>query len=62
VRTSEISVFLSCGIRNNRIVAAAGNNPEKEMAAAEELMRLGKMPTPEELRKECIDLMGSLAA
>jgi len=44
------------------MVGAAGNNPEKEMTAAEELMRRGIMPTPEELRKESIDLMGSLTA
>jgi NADPH-dependent 2,4-dienoyl-CoA reductase/sulfur reductase-like enzyme len=50
-------VFIAFYVKNNRIVAAAGNNHEKEMAAVEELMRLGKMPAPEEMRKKSMDLV-----
>ena len=54
--------FIAFYIRNGRVVAAAGNDHEKEMAAIEELMRLGKMPTPEELRNKSIDLVELLKA
>jgi hypothetical protein len=49
-------------VRNNSVVAVAGSNHEKEMAAVEELMRLGKIPSPEELREGSIDLVGLLKA
>lgn len=55
-------VFTAFYVKNNRVVAAAGNNHEKDMAAIEELMRLGEMPSPEELRKESIDLVALLKA
>ncbi|MBI4965952.1 MAG: FAD-dependent oxidoreductase [Desulfomonile tiedjei] len=53
-------VFIAFYVSNNRVVAAAGNNHEKEMAAIEELMRLGKMPSAEELRNHSVDLVALL--
>ena len=35
--------------KNNRVLAVAGMNRDREMAAAEELLRLGLMPTREQL-------------
>jgi NADPH-dependent 2,4-dienoyl-CoA reductase/sulfur reductase-like enzyme len=55
-------VFMAFYVRNNSVVAVAGSNHEKEMAAVEELMRLGKIPSPEELREGSIDLVGLLKA
>jgi apoptosis-inducing factor 3 len=49
--------FIAYYVKNDRVIAAAGNNREKEMAAIEELMRLNAMPGPQELRSGAIDLL-----
>jgi len=48
--------FIAFYIKNDKVFAAAGNFRDKEMAAIEELMRLDKMPSPEELKYKTIDL------
>ena len=42
--------FLAFYVKNNRVLAVAGMNRDHEMAAAEELLRLGLMPTREQLQ------------
>ncbi|MEJ2718052.1 MAG: oxidoreductase C-terminal domain-containing protein [Deltaproteobacteria bacterium] len=42
--------FVAFYVKNGRVRAAAGNNREKEMGAIEELMRMNKMPSPDEVR------------
>ena len=49
--------FIAFYVKNNQILAAAGNKRDKEMAAVEELMRLKKMPAPEALKDTSVDLM-----
>lgn len=39
--------FLAFYVKDNRVLAVAGMNRDREMAAIEELMRLGQMPLPE---------------
>jgi NADPH-dependent 2,4-dienoyl-CoA reductase/sulfur reductase-like enzyme/nitrite reductase/ring-hydroxylating ferredoxin subunit len=46
--------FIAYYVRNNQVLAVAGNKRDKEMAAIEELMRKGKMPAPDELRRSNI--------
>jgi NADPH-dependent 2,4-dienoyl-CoA reductase/sulfur reductase-like enzyme/nitrite reductase/ring-hydroxylating ferredoxin subunit len=48
--------FIAFYVKNNQILAAAGNKRDKEIAAIEELMRLKKMPAPEALRDNSVDL------
>lgn len=52
--------FIAFYAKNNRVYAAAANNREKEMDAIEELMRLGKMPSPERLRAKSTNLVNLL--
>jgi len=42
--------FLAFYVRGGRVAAVAGMNRNREMAAAEELLRLGRMPAPAALR------------
>ncbi|MEP7274677.1 MAG: FAD-dependent oxidoreductase, partial [Acidobacteriota bacterium] len=42
--------FLAFYVKGGRVLAVAGMNRDREMAAAEELIRLDKMPTPDHLR------------
>jgi apoptosis-inducing factor 3 len=49
--------FIAFYVRNNQVYAAAANNREKEMDAIEELMRLGKMPSPDRLRDKSMNLV-----
>jgi NADPH-dependent 2,4-dienoyl-CoA reductase/sulfur reductase-like enzyme len=42
--------FLAFYVKNERVRAVAGVNRDREMAAAEELMRLDRMPTREQLK------------
>jgi apoptosis-inducing factor 3 len=42
--------FLAFYVKDCRVAAVAGMNRERELAAAEELMRLGSMPTPDRLK------------
>ena len=53
--------FIAFYVKNDKVYAAAGNFRDKEMAAIEELMRLDKMPSPEELKYKSIDLAGLLS-
>lgn len=48
--------FITFYVSGGKVAAAAGNNRDAEMAAIEELMRVGKMPLPEILEKYPIDL------
>jgi len=52
--------FLAFYIKVGRVVAVAGMNRDREMAAAEELMRLGHMPTAEELKGNAVSLVQAL--
>ncbi|GAB4377959.1 MAG: FAD-dependent oxidoreductase [Calditrichia bacterium] len=54
--------FLAFYVKNNEVVAVAGINRDREIAAAEELMRLQKFPGPDELRDETVDLLSLLQA
>jgi NADPH-dependent 2,4-dienoyl-CoA reductase/sulfur reductase-like enzyme len=42
--------FLAFYMKDGRVLAAAGMNREREMAAIEELMRLERLPSPDRLR------------
>jgi NADPH-dependent 2,4-dienoyl-CoA reductase/sulfur reductase-like enzyme/nitrite reductase/ring-hydroxylating ferredoxin subunit len=50
--------FIAFYVKDGRVVAAAGNNREKEMASIEELMRANDMPSPEQLRRAPACLLG----
>jgi NADPH-dependent 2,4-dienoyl-CoA reductase/sulfur reductase-like enzyme len=52
--------FLAFYVKGNQVLAAAGMQHEKEMAALAELMRLERAPTPAECRKG-VDLLGRLS-
>ncbi|HEX8142304.1 MAG TPA: FAD-dependent oxidoreductase [Pyrinomonadaceae bacterium] len=47
--------FLAFYVKNDRVLAVAGMNRDREMAAIEELMRLHQMPTPDRLRHGPVD-------
>ncbi len=49
--------FIAFYVKDNRVVAAAGNKRDKEIAAIEELIRLNKLPTPEALKSSQVDLL-----
>ncbi|MGH9845362.1 MAG: FAD-dependent oxidoreductase, partial [Blastocatellia bacterium] len=48
--------FLAFYVKDHRVLAVAGMNRDREMAAAEELMRLDRMPTPDRLRRNAVNL------
>lgn len=52
--------FLAFYIKGGQVLAVAGMNRDREMAAAEELMRLGRMPTAEQLKREVVSLVETL--
>ncbi len=52
--------FIALYVRNNQVYAAVGNNRDQEIAAIEELMRLGKMPGPDKLRDKSINFVDLL--
>jgi NADPH-dependent 2,4-dienoyl-CoA reductase/sulfur reductase-like enzyme/nitrite reductase/ring-hydroxylating ferredoxin subunit len=54
--------FLAFYINDGRVRAVAGMNRDREMAAAEELMRLGRMPTAEQLEMDDLSLVETLHA
>lgn len=54
--------FLAFYIKNGRVLAVAGMNRDREMAAAEELLRLGRMPTAEQLKSDDMSLVELLRA
>jgi NADPH-dependent 2,4-dienoyl-CoA reductase/sulfur reductase-like enzyme/nitrite reductase/ring-hydroxylating ferredoxin subunit len=49
-------------LKQDQVLAAAGINRGKEIGAIQELMRLKKMPGPEELRQESVDFLTLLKA
>ncbi len=49
--------FIAFYVKDNKVLAAAGNFCDKEMAAIEELMRLNKMPSPAILKYKSVDLI-----
>lgn len=54
--------FLAFYIKNDRVLAVAGMNRDREMAAVEELMRLGRMPTAQQLKWNDVNLFEMLRA
>ena len=52
--------FLAFYVKDNRVLAVAGMNRDREMAAAEELMRLGCMPTPGQIKINGLSLIEML--
>ena len=52
--------FLAFYVKENRVLAVAGMNRDQEMAAAEELMRLGRMPAAEQLKGANMNLVEAL--
>lgn len=55
----EVSVqnFLAFYVKNGRVLAVAGMNREREMAAIEELMRLESLPSPDQLRGGSVNFL-----
>ncbi|MDY0095136.1 MAG: FAD-dependent oxidoreductase [Candidatus Vecturithrix sp.] len=49
--------FLAFYIKHGKVYAVAGAKRDQEMAAIHELMRLNKMPTPEELRGKSLNML-----
>ena len=54
--------FLAFYVKNGRVLAVAGINRDREMAAAEELLRLGRMPAAEQLKWDDMSLVEMLHA
>jgi apoptosis-inducing factor 3 len=52
--------FLAFYVKNDRVLAVAGMNRDREMAAVEELMRLDRMPTPAQLKYNDVNLLKML--
>lgn len=52
--------FITFFVGDGMVLAAGGNNRDTEIAAVEELLRLHKMPWPEELEKGTLDLQALL--
>jgi NADPH-dependent 2,4-dienoyl-CoA reductase/sulfur reductase-like enzyme/nitrite reductase/ring-hydroxylating ferredoxin subunit len=52
--------FLAFYVKGGRVVAVAGMNRDREMAAAEELMRLDRMPTLDQLKEGGANLLEML--
>jgi NADPH-dependent 2,4-dienoyl-CoA reductase/sulfur reductase-like enzyme/nitrite reductase/ring-hydroxylating ferredoxin subunit len=48
--------FLAFYVKDGRVLAVAGMNRDRELAAAEELMRLGRMPAPGQLGEDDLSL------
>jgi apoptosis-inducing factor 3 len=47
--------FLAFYVKDERVLAVAGMNRDREMAVLEELLRLHRMPTPDRLRHGHVD-------
>jgi hypothetical protein len=54
--------FLAFYLKGDRVLAVAGMNRDSEMAAAEELLRLGRMPAREQLKWDDTSLVRLLHA
>ncbi|HEY2962122.1 MAG TPA: FAD-dependent oxidoreductase [Pyrinomonadaceae bacterium] len=52
--------FLAFYVKDNRVLAVAGMNRDREMAAVEELMRVNHLPAPEQLKVENVNLLEML--
>lgn len=52
--------FLAFYIKEDRVLAVAGMNRDREMAAAEELMRLDRMPMAAQLKGNSVNLVKAL--
>jgi apoptosis-inducing factor 3 len=52
--------FLAFYAKGDRVLAVAGMNRDREMAAVEELMRLDRMPTPDQLKRGDVNLLEML--
>jgi NADPH-dependent 2,4-dienoyl-CoA reductase/sulfur reductase-like enzyme len=52
--------FLAFYVKNDRVLAVAGMNRDRELAAIEELMRLDRMPTPAQLKYNEVNLLEML--
>jgi NADPH-dependent 2,4-dienoyl-CoA reductase/sulfur reductase-like enzyme/nitrite reductase/ring-hydroxylating ferredoxin subunit len=53
--------FLAFYVSGGHVLAAAGMNRDRDMAAIEELMRAGRTPTPAQLRKGGVNFLELLA-
>jgi len=53
--------FLAFFVKGDRIMAVAGGGKDTEMAAIQELMRIGKMPAPDQVRGGSMDWVDELA-
>jgi len=54
--------FLAFYVKNDRVLAVAGMNRDREMAAIEELMRLDRMPAPTQLKYDDVNFLEMLHA
>jgi hypothetical protein len=54
--------FLAFYLKGDRVLAVAGMNRDREMAAVEELMRIDHMPTREQLKLDHVNLLAMLQA
>ena len=52
--------FLALYVRNGSVIAAAGSGRDRQLAAVSELLRLGRMPSPEEVRDGGVDWVARL--
>jgi NADPH-dependent 2,4-dienoyl-CoA reductase/sulfur reductase-like enzyme/nitrite reductase/ring-hydroxylating ferredoxin subunit len=52
--------FLAYYVEGNRVLAVAGMNRDRDMVAVEELMRLDRMPSPDELRGGQVNILDLL--
>ena len=52
--------FLAFYIKEDRVLAVAGMNRDRELAAAEELMRLGWMPTATQIKRDSVCMLQAL--
>ncbi|MBD3257145.1 NAD(FAD)-dependent dehydrogenase, partial [candidate division GN15 bacterium] len=52
--------FISFYVKDGRVIAAAGNGRDKQMIAIEELMRIDRMPSSDEIRHDKPDLVAIL--
>jgi len=52
--------FLAFYVQGRRVLAVAGCQHDREMTAITELMRLDRLPSPEELRRGPVDFLKRL--
>lgn len=54
--------FLAFYVKENRVLAVAGMNRDRELAAVEALMKLDRLPTGEQLKSGCVNVVELLQA